>query len=79
MERGEAVERPGVGVRLPLQEQLGRPDVPAVGGHVEGRQVVHRHLVHGRAVVEEHARGVNVVALTVDRRKNVMIDRVPDQ
>ena len=46
VQRGEAVESAGVGVRLAVQQQLGHAHVSAVGRHVQGGQVVNSHLVH---------------------------------
>ena len=53
VKRREAVECPGVGVGLAVQKQLGHTDMATVGGHVQGSQVVHSHLVHRGFVVQQ--------------------------
>ena len=41
---GEPVQRPTVGIRLPVQQHLGHPHVSAVGRHVQRRQIINCNL-----------------------------------
>jgi hypothetical protein len=54
MEGGEPVEGPGVRVSLAVQQELCNPDVPAVGSHVQGCQVVNGYFIHWGLVVKKN-------------------------
>ena len=53
VKRGEPVESASVGIGLAVKQELGHPDVAAVGSHVQGRQVVDRHFIHWGLVVKQ--------------------------
>ena len=54
VKRGEPVESASVGIGLAVEQELGHPDVAAVGSHVQGRQVVDRHFIHWGLVVKQN-------------------------
>jgi len=64
----------GVGVGLLVHDDLRHLVVPAVGGHVQRRQVVVGYVVHGNLVVQQQLDAVEVVALRrhVERRQAVL-------
>lgn len=54
----------GVGVGLLVHDDLCHLVVAAVGGHVQRRQVVVGHVVHGNLMVQQQLDAVEVVALS---------------
>lgn len=64
----------GVGVGLFVHDDLCHLVMPTVGGHVQRRQVVIGHVVHGHLVVQQQLDAVEVVALRrhVEGRQTVL-------
>lgn len=52
-----------IGVCLLVHNDLGHLIVAAVGGHMQRRQVVVGHVVHGHVVVQQQLDAVQMVAL----------------
>ncbi len=67
----------GVGVGLLVHDDLCHLVMPAVGGHVQRRQVVVGNVVHGRVVVQQQLDAVEVVTLRrhVEGRQTVLRGR----
>jgi len=63
VERSEAIKGSGVGISLAVQQQFGHTDMATVGRHMQGSEVVHRHLIHGGPMIQQDACCIHMITL----------------